>query len=1025
MSEPFTISADDLALQVRSTPSEDLLRRNLAALCRGDDELVRRILDAPDEDLEIETADDGHPTATWRGRRLASARRPGEETRRQLQSIDPREIGLVGVVGLGLGQHVAALARRFGSDGIVLVAEPDLALIRAVFSRIDATPWLHRAAVRLVDRVGPADLAPRLSGAEGVVMIGVRVIEHPASRARVGDLTPEFARGLREIVDNARMNLVTTLLRCAGTVENQLANLPLYAASAGVADLEGVAAGRLGVVVSAGPSLRRNIGELTRNGVRDRCVIIATQTTLKPLLEAGVAPHYVTALDYHEISRRFYEGIDPGAIQDVELVVDPKVNPVVPEAWPGRIRCIPSPELDRVLGPHGSGARPFPPCATVAHLCHALARHLGCDPVALVGQDLGFSDHLYYGPGNAIHDIWAPELGDFNTIETMEWERIVRHRGILSKLEDVHGRAIHTDVQMLSYLRTFEERFQEDRRRGLRVVDATEGGVRKAHTETAGLADTIAESAGPTTSVLRLPPAVSPADGREKVRRHLEELVREVEVIGVAAREASSTLERMREDQDDSRRMERHFKSLETARRTVESHAEARFLTDLVNQIGVYKRQRADRLISIERPDDPRQRQRLEIDRDLVNVEWTGEASSLLSGMLQRTIEQLDTGVRRDHRRSNAEFERSVGLGSTRGDDRRVVAVVPIDPDRGGTGGPRRLDTTIGDRTLLPCTLERLGRSTELASIVLLVPGSFDVERLIDRDRVGLPVECRRFAGEIFDDRQIAFRAGRANAPTAWRGGIHGLTVYDEVLAPAATLDALRAVEADAAVLVGPDWTCLAVEGGYGVDEVVRRFKDRPELPFVFVQAPPGIGSCLVTTDLLSTFAGTRSRLASIGYLLGYRPDRPEGDPIAQECCVVPPASVRDRIGRFIPDSAVGLERIRILLERHREEGEDPVSSLESGLLGPATDPDRAPSVLRIELGTERIGRSPSVRSDPEIHRPPMTVERFRGIVAGLNRPEDVIVVLDGVGDPLRHPDFDVCARIAVDAGVRQVRIRS
>ena len=144
------------------------------------------------------------------------------------------------------------------------------------------------------------------------------------------------------------------------------------------------------------------------------------------------------------------------------------------------------------------------------------------------------------------------------------------------------------------------------------------------------------------------------------------------------------------------------------------------------------------------------------------------------------------------------------------------------------------------------------------------------------------------------------------------------------MLAPAATVEALKAVEADAAVLVGPDWTLVEIDGGFGVDEVVRRFRDRPELPFVFTQAPPGIGTCLVTSDLLSAFAGTRSRLASLGHLLGYRPDRPEGDPIARECCVVPPASIRDRIGRFIPDDPANVRFSKDVVSFARKIGRFP-----------------------------------------------------------------------------------------------------
>ena len=74
----------------------------------------------------------------------------------------------------------------------------------------------------------------------------------------------------------------------------------------------------------------------------------------------------------------------------------------------------------------------IPPGATVAHLSVSLAEFLGCATVVLVGQDLGFTDGLYYCPGTAVHRVWDAELSPWNTLEMMEWQRIARMRGACS-----------------------------------------------------------------------------------------------------------------------------------------------------------------------------------------------------------------------------------------------------------------------------------------------------------------------------------------------------------------------------------------------------------------------------------------------------------------------------------------------------------------------------------------------------------------------------------------------------------------
>lgn len=246
----------------------------------------------------------------------------------------------------------------------------------------------------------------------------------------------------------------------------------------GIRDLMDAAKGRPGVVVSAGPSLARNVDLL--RGEESRFVIVATQTVLKTLLAKGIRPHFVCALDWSDISRRFYEGLTREAVEGVHLVVTPTVNPAVPEAWPGVLRMTWDAIADMLIGEDRSQTQgSLPPAATVAQMCYNLCRYLGCDPVILIGQDLGFTDGQYYAKGAAIHDVWSGELNEFNTLEMLEWQRIARGRHANVKVKDIHGRSMYTDVQMATYLHNFEVQFRADQEKGLTTVDATEGGARK------------------------------------------------------------------------------------------------------------------------------------------------------------------------------------------------------------------------------------------------------------------------------------------------------------------------------------------------------------------------------------------------------------------------------------------------------------------------------------------------------------------------------------------------------------------
>ena len=138
----------------------------------------------------------------------------------------------------------------------------------------------------------------------------MKFVDHPASLSRLAAAgAARFKKHVADAVNAVKTAVVTTLVQSDVTFRNMLMNLGHYVTRPGIADLRAVAAGRPAIVVAAGPSLRRNLDLLADSGVRERFVIIAVQTVLKPMLARGIRPHFVTALDYHEISRRFYEGL--------------------------------------------------------------------------------------------------------------------------------------------------------------------------------------------------------------------------------------------------------------------------------------------------------------------------------------------------------------------------------------------------------------------------------------------------------------------------------------------------------------------------------------------------------------------------------------------------------------------------------------------------------------------------------------------------------------------------------------------
>ena len=1034
-----------------STPSASgaaTLERNLAALGARNTDVIEALRATAPAELQWTVAADGSPVAIADGRALASRHAPRDEAVNLADSVDMREKAVVAVLGFGLGFHVAQFAERLGRTGLIAVLEPDLALLRAVLSVVDCSAMFERTNLLFFTGTEPLGrYSERFAGAEGVLIQGVQLVEHPASRARVAPFAKEFAQHVTETVRAARVTSATALARSAHTIRSILRNARLYVGGEGLAPLEGIAKDRLGIVVSAGPSLRRNLHLLAKPGVREQCVIVATQTVLKPLLAEGIRPHFVAALDWHQISRRFYEGLREQDVAETTLILDPQANPVIAESYPGPVRTISAPHLDALLGPLSGPVVPakgrLPAGATVAHLCYQIARFLGCNPVALIGQDLGFTDGVYYARGTAIDDVWAPELNPFNTMENLEWTRIVRHRSHLVKRRDVHGKSIYTDAQMETYLQRFEYFFLQDERRGLVTIDATEGGVRKAGTEVRGLAETLAVFGGEPMEPIPLA-----ARGLDETRlraaaTRLREVLSDVRVIGEASRRTGDAIAQLIGAAPRVEREDRLWKTIETERAKVGARLETLRMLDEFSQLGVLKRAKADRRIEQSRGISAEERQRLQFERDLANVRWLAECATEYSSALEAAVRRLE-GEAVEEGPDEAEISAGAdgALGRVLGEasvatEVRAAFLVPVDPWHGGLGTPRSLAEPLAGKTAMQWTLERLGKSREAASIVLLAPEGFDLDSLIDRRAIGLPIEVHRTQGSPFGPERAAIASARLWSDSSWRGGIAGTTVYDEVLAPRAMYEAMVRFGVTAGIVVGPDWPLVSVSGdeacGGGCDGLVRRHRTRPELlRIVFNQSPPGLCGVLVERSLMAELA-QGGRRASIGWLLGYEPTRPQQDPISKDVCVQIDHVVRRSLVRAVFDTPRNMIRMRRAIEPGLSDRGGGVASIDArsaiDLLERQlfdTVPYYTPQHLMIELNT---GRQGSGASSPHrmgsVQRTVMTERRFARLVEQVAESRDCVMTFCGAGDPLLHPDVARFVRTAKAGGVRGVHIRT
>lgn len=357
------------------------------------------------------------------------------------------------LLGFGLGYFAIELARKLEKKHALIVCETDPALLKTALTHVDLTEVLSSDYIRIL--VGPEiplqAMIHRLAVKFMTAKVDVISYEPSVrlSRRAYERLTEIAQKESRAII----LNRNTTLKAGRRIMENFLVNFPEVIRSAGVKHLENVFPGRPAVLVAAGPSLEKNVHLLRE--LEGRAVIISADTALRLLLPLGIKPDIVTTIDFNQVNFEKFKNvpIDP----DIALVYHCGGYSESITAFQGP-RFTQSHVPNRIpawLMQYVEDKGDLPSGTTVAHLSFHLARHLGCDPIVFIGQDLAFPDKQMHA---ADLSLWKVRTEDWDTIE------------------DIFGEQVGTMGSFKHAIYHFEKAFEQTK---ATVIDATEAGAKK------------------------------------------------------------------------------------------------------------------------------------------------------------------------------------------------------------------------------------------------------------------------------------------------------------------------------------------------------------------------------------------------------------------------------------------------------------------------------------------------------------------------------------------------------------------
>ncbi len=371
------------------------------------------------------------------------------------------------VVGAGAGWIVDAISER--SDlARVLVLEPEPAFVPVLLDRRDYQPLI--AAGRLMVIAGPdfegGAVAWRLFGrwvSDPALLI------HPAIAVARRPATVAAARLVQRALADARSNEQARRRFAAPYLIQTLANLPGMSDESDAAALFGLCPRRPVVVAGAGPSLNRNLEEL--RPLRDRVVLVAADTALRPCLAAGLTPDLVVAVDPGAANARHLVGLPVGATP--ALVAEASLRGAALAAFTGRsyFYRVAAHHPWPWLHGHGVDVTTLRAWGSVLITAFDLAVRLGGDPVIFIGADLAFTDGQPYCRGTVYEEDWTAWQASGQSLADIWRGAIAMHPAVTER----HG---DETIATAPHLVQFRDALLDASRTApCRVVNATGRGI--------------------------------------------------------------------------------------------------------------------------------------------------------------------------------------------------------------------------------------------------------------------------------------------------------------------------------------------------------------------------------------------------------------------------------------------------------------------------------------------------------------------------------------------------------------------
>lgn len=321
---------------------------------------------------------------------------PVTEAKEIFQKVNLCSCDTLFFMGMGLGYHALTAVRIFLEKPSLVIFEPSLELFTLSLHCLDLTPLLSYPYLDLY-------VGSEINIRQEVEKYISSLLYGEAQLLSCFPPPPFFNSSyeaghnfLKEWLKSKQEGRVTLERSSRRIFQNMVENLPSLFAGQSLGRLRGSLKGMPAFCVAAGPSLDAALVDIKKVG--NQALIIALDSAVQALVEAGIKPHVVVTADYKELNFEKLRDV-LAAVRESILIFALGANVENVSAFLGERRIGVTPQVDllrRWLSNHLEIDCQIPKVTSVGQTALFTAVSLGLEPIVLVGMDLAFpegSDH--------------------------------------------------------------------------------------------------------------------------------------------------------------------------------------------------------------------------------------------------------------------------------------------------------------------------------------------------------------------------------------------------------------------------------------------------------------------------------------------------------------------------------------------------------------------------------------------------------------------------------------------------------